>query len=255
MPLGAVCNHQEYAVCPIASICAKVPGVITVPNYPGTGTWFCLRPVAQGGVCGNRFRDSCIGGAYCIGGKCRKADKAPPAPKPRLAGFGGFCRYKFGKCAPGMTCREKTCGTNCRENTCELITVPGKAWDKCTSTATKNIACEKGTACMRGIEWVGIRRCRPVGGVGAYCDSFYFQGKQRSRCRGSLKSGYSVRGDFLWKRTCYDPVKVLPPGARCNPKLSKCVARTFSRAINCSSKGSHFAFQFDAYHLDSQVEQ
>lgn len=175
--------------------------------------------------------------------------------KTKAGWIWGILQIQIWEVRPGMTCREKTCGTNCRENTCELITVPGKAWDKCTSTATKNIACEKGTACMRGIEWVGIRRCRPVGGVGAYCDSFYFPGKQRSRCRGSLKSGYSVRGDFLWKRTCYDPVKVLPPGARCNPKLSKCVARTFSRAINCSSKGSHFAFQFDAYHLDSQVEQ
>lgn len=238
IPLGAVCSHEEHALCPVGSICAKVPGVITASRFNNTETRFCLRPVQEGGVCGNRFSDTCVGGAHCISGKSWKADKAPPTPKPTLAGFGGFCGGCYGKSAPGMTCRERIC---------ELIKVPGKPWDRCTPTATKKIACVKGS-CMRALEWIGIKWCRPAGGVGAYCDRPSGGGDQNIGCRGSLECADFTSDPFLSYRKCSNVSRWTPPGARCDPKNS--IWSLGGGQAKCLRRGSHFACQFDAYRLD-----
>lgn len=201
---GEICNRAEYARCEKGTKCRTVLGIHHFDgDDPTARLGYCVRVVKVGKKCKNRFKTTCVKGAYCIKGKCRRRKKAP---KEIMKYAGDWVLCSKAKCARGLKCR-KTGGWR----RCMLKTRTVKTGSPCYDTANRRVLCQNGYACIRDVLGDGLKRCVRKAGVDDFCYGF-------GTCKKGLQCRWRWENNPLREMTCYNPNHALKAGAEC--KLS-----------------------------------
>lgn len=276
LPVGAVCNRDQFVVCTKGSVCKEAPGVRRVfGRAPIPAVRVCVRIVGAGASCKNALRSQCAFGLQCISGKCKKTARQTIPMKDTYAALGDDCSEL--PCMPGTECDSpKFVSAQSIIKRCLLpVQLVGKG-NLCYDTAllrkvrvqkTPSVSiimpridpgfiywpfqiiiyaiqrCRDGLICALSPAGLGYFTCRIPHGVGSVCEN-------DEQCKGKLRCSPEMF-QSAESRKCYDPSQSLTFGAKCDPKAGPvCVMSGVKgkeqRDLKCLKKGKTFTCQIVA---------